>query len=1722
MASQSAAQDTFLSKKVASLRLKLLDLSGRNALLSFRHRARSRKMIRVVDEVPDLLVERLGGESAFQFQSLNFVRQEPADERTQRFRRALRDAELSDATYQEALVGLGDDPSPKALERLDLELRIRVRAKLGMSARGKESNPSIDQIARSLGIEPSFDLPSQSVGGADKHTDRFLQTLLDPEELEKTLSGVYGQYRSSLDELGVNTLFMIVGFLEWYESSDSETPLHAPLLMLPLEMSREAVRGRFVSTIAGVGEAPQTNITLRERLKRDFQIVLPEFDEDSGSPEQYFNQIHTVIKDRPHWKVRRWVTVAHLGFARMAMFHDLADAGWSSSDRSEASPGVHNQSVVRRILGGVGSDGSERPTPPVDPITPTGDRVVEGSPETRSRPRVVLDADSSQVAAILDALDGHDLVVEGPPGTGKSQTIANLIAAAIAEGKSVLFVAEKMAALRVVHDRLKKVGLEPFCLELHSNRAKRKDVAASFKRRLDLAPHREQLRDTEDEAERVRSELSAYCRAINGPACRLGVSIHEALWRIDRLRQQSEGAPASLEQFDPGGADEWTMDDIDARIAAMSRVVAARGKVSDDASSLKNHPWRGLATEKLSPFEAEELAELMDVMKRDASVAVDLAARLCVHASTPPDSGLPALVEVARPLADLPETPAAVDQRLWTILGSPSGRRQARALLDRRRDVRSARRAISERFQLSDGRLTALQDGLERLTTLAGQVAALSLGAHDDVGRREEVERRRGRAVVLQDASARIASFANSLGVTAELSPERVGRLKSIADVLSVAPPGTAHGRHPALHTPDATRRLNDAINAVESFRDRQRKVEDAMRTDTGEEPLTLGRHAAVLRRGGLFARFRRDFREARDCYLRLTKTNTRQFSPAMADCLLALADLIQAERKVVASDILAELYGDPIRSDIATARRALAVSQWLDRVRSDLTTNDGDGLAERLLTGSPESFQSMVAALPPAAAWEIARSLSRPIAIEAEDAATSAKHTAQFVADMAALPVPPSMPGADLPTLVALVRRVRDAESDLSREPLDTTLVSEEHSGRTISEECLETAIRHSEVIASVCQQRTVGWLLSEDTPARTQSVQEIAASLLAAAERMKASLTRLKNIEGANVEEWLGLAVADHAKPAHIGECAHRASTQRASLHRLIDLRRAERDLRSLGCGRLLGLLEQANVEPATWPVCIQRALLRTVVKRAVQASHILRDLDENRLDQLRRRYAELDRDQMQANARRLFCQLSGKWGEPGKRSAPRAEWTERALLELEANKQKRHIPLRRLFQQAGDTAKALMPCFLMSPLSVAQFLPAGSLTFDLVVMDEASQLRPEDALGAIARARQVVIVGDPKQLPPTNFFVSDNQPANSDDDEMQQEEDESILDAAAAVLPVRRRLLWHYRSRHPSLIRFSNSTFYDQSLILFPSSNEPTDALGVRYEHVADGCFSARVNLPEARRMVDAAISFLRQHPSMSLGLVTTNQPQQVLVAEELERRMTEIPEAAEYMAEWGKTLEPLFVKNLENVQGDERDAILVSTVYGRNDDGHLFQRFGPINSQVGHRRLNVLFTRAKRYLCVFSSLTPDDIRVDETSSRGVKALRDFLSYAKTGQLSGTLIGTREPDSEFEVSVAQRLEALGWEVEKQVGVAGYFIDLAVRHPSKPGRFVLGIECDGSRYHSAKSVRDRDRLRQQVLEDLGWSIARVWSLDWYRDPTVQVRRLDAQLKDLCSCLYD
>lgn len=596
---------------------------------------------------------------------------------------------------------------------------------------------------------------------------------------------------------------------------------------------------------------------------------------------------------------------------------------------------------------------------------------------------------------------------------------------------------------------------------------------------------------------------------------------------------------------------------------------------------------------------------------------------------------------------------------------------------------------------------------------------------------------------------------------------------------------------------------------------------------------------------------------------------------------------------------------------------------------------------------------------------------------------------------------------------------------------------------------------------------------------------------------------------------DEWLGLPLTeDWLLAAVVVVC--RWSTAYQQAQRWCAWCAAASSAEKLGLNPLIealstGLITQHDVENS-FELGYARWWIEQIVDRDTNLSAFVDVQHEDAIS----RFVKLDEQVADLSRRVVSGRLCGNI--PARTAFGRDP--EFGTLSREIEKRVRHIPLRQLFSQMPTALTKLAPCVMMSPLSIAQFLPADSRPFDVVIFDEASQIPVWDAIGAIARGKQVVVVGDPKQLPPTSFFDRGD---DGYDDAADVEDLDSILDECLGANIPHIRLSWHYRSRHESLIAFSNERYYDGRLVTFPSP--VTDDRAVRYVHVPGGVYErggGRVNRAEARAVASEVVRRLSDTGfaarKSSIGIVTFNTEQQRLIENLLDQERRARPDLERFFAaDWH---EPVFVKNLESVQGDEREVILFSVGYGPDASGRFAAQISTLNKDGGERRLNVAITRARSELLVFATLRAEQIDLSRTKSIGIRDFKHFLEYAERGpralaQASAPL--DRGTDSPFEDAVIAKLETLGWIVHPQVGVSGFRIDLGVVHPDAPGRYLAGVECDGATYHRSATARDRDRLRERVLRDLGWQIRRVWSTDWWVDaPRALAKLHEGLLEDL------
>lgn len=528
--------------------------------------------------------------------------------------------------------------------------------------------------------------------------------------------------------------------------------------------------------------------------------------------------------------------------------------------------------------------------------------------------------------------------------------------------------------------------------------------------------------------------------------------------------------------------------------------------------------------------------------------------------------------------------------------------------------------------------------------------------------------------------------------------------------------------------------------------------------------------------------------------------------------------------------------------------------------------------------------------------------------------------------------------------------------------------------------------------------------------------------------------------------------------------------------------------------------------NIEPKHIVGAFQKQFYYQWIDSILSETPVLSAFNRISQDKAIRTFSEKDTEQFEISKAKIRAELSAK--RPSLDMI--ASGSALAILLREGEKKRKQKSIRSLLAETGELVQRIKPCFLMSPLSVSTFLVPDSIHFDVVVFDEASQIFPQDAIGAIYRAEQLIVVGDSKQMPPSNFFNASIEAEDNDEETGDVTDFESILDLCSTSMQ-QLRLRWHYRSRYEQLITFSNKNFYDNDLVTFPSSKADAPGIGVDYYHI-DGVFDrkAHTNRKEAEFIVDLIYQNIDTYPNRSLGVVAFSVAQQNLIDKLLAKRRQSTPEKEFFFKNDDK--EPFFIKNLETVQGDERDTIIFSIAYGIDAQGRLLHNFGPLNRVGGERRLNVAVTRAKCNVQLVSSMHYTDIDLKRTSAEGARLLREYLDFAENGDIALERAVSVSPfeqfDSDFELEVCDFLRSKGFSVDTQVGCSGFRIDLGLKLPDSSD-YVLAIECDGATYHSSKNARDRDRLRQEILERMGWKFYRIWSTDWFRNKSVEQLRL-------------
>jgi hypothetical protein len=1649
------------------LRARLLDLTNRNRLLNFRHSAAT---LRIVDVDLDTVFSKLMNEEEIQFRYVP-----------------------------------DPDPSP---EFDDAELEEGT------------SKPNPADIAEALGWQTSYDLMTPSAHNPDS---RVLPVLLYVEDLETKTRKIGSAAKTAIEESGTNMLYLTFGFLEWYESDDSRQEHLAPLLTVPVALNRRTAKGKgFGASVEFSGEDFATNLSLAEKMRRDFAIEIPTIEEDD-TPTTYFSRFEAILTQKKRWRIRQHLSLSLLSFGKLLMYRDLDPKIW---------PGIEKHARVTELF-----EGTRR-----DDIEHAEEYAIDAAEIKRDVPMLIVDADSSQHSALIDAVRGQNLVIEGPPGTGKSQTITNLIAAALTAGKTVLFVSEKLAALEVVRRRLDEAGLGIFCLELHSHKTRKdsllQDLATRLKARGSFRDPRE-LDQHLSVVEEKKRLLTGYANLINRELQPFKATVFEILWARDLAYQDLQFDRALVEKLLLSTVIQFTPGDV-AQTEQFLLVHAQHlAGVLRASSKLEQHPWAWVNA-ALSFQEQERICDLLETLVSHVQNVAPIHRALAdVGVSLPFTlQGLNAATEV---LTRLPILSEKFHGRVLAPCRDAAVRTALLDFIEAVENARASRQMLADATSANNPAPLLRRDITSLLAETVTVLAARGHERSDSLRLRQDLERGRAAERLLSEAGDCHVALSSLLGTQIPFDTRNIQRLLNCLQAVETAPVEVLHLRTPNLEADGAGRIIERAASTARELEKRHRELEQSFDLSTLTDSVHATRlqaHASAVEAAGFWQRcFGRQYRAGRRAYKALARNPKGASRKTIAHDLRTVADYLEAHARFEKDADCQALLGthfDGIRTKWSDWQ---LVVEWYGEVFALLPDSDEPSVALRdlLLKSRTERLKAINANGPAhqhhrAKLAELHTTItglpmlvrqngtpSRSIDELRQALKDANTFLGEAIAELSMADLKADIPVSSVGELLKTAETHHASIARIESHAHVRQLLGDDFQGLDSNLKSTEASVRFANsLVRATIPQEATEWLLCEDYQSRLTQLRHGLEQAAYAGRDIGVCRNEIRRL--ASSPDWLA---TDNDLLEDVSSHAMCALENREELSQWLHFIRSRSEAANRGLDKLASLAEDGRIEPQHLHSAFTFVFYNTLARYAFADHAELFGFSGTTQDQVREQFAKADKEAIRLYRERAASTIDGRKIPYGHQSGPVKGWSDLALITHEISKQKRHIPIRQLVRRSAGALQAMKPCFMMGPLSVAQYLIPEGLRFDLVVMDEASQLKPEDAIGAIARGGQLVVVGDPKQLPPTNFFqrvTFDGDGVDDDDERMAIEEGESILDIASTLYQPVRRLRWHYRSRHHSLIAFSNREFYDGDLVIFPSAYHESPNLGVKYHHVSRGVFDERRNIPEAEAVVDAVIEHMHNRPNESLGVVALNFEQRELIEELLDRRLATEPFAIAYQERMEGGSEPLFIKNLENVQGDERDVIFISATYAADAKGNQYQRFGPINGPNGHRRLNVLFTRAKKRTEVFCSLDPDKIQVHPGSAWGLRVFKQYLTFARTGILEAAEDSGRTSSNDFERAVGAVLKEKGHEVVPEVGVAGFFIDLGVRHPTRPGAYLLGIECDGASYHSGRSARDRDRLRQEILENQGWKIHRIWSTDWFKSRNVEIKRLLKRIDDLLN----
>lgn len=1774
-------------------RKKLLDLTRNNKMINYKRPKKSLDL-HIIDESPQFIFNELvKEEKQFKFKAIP----EPEMLQIEQVRREETQKLLLKKTKIEEL---------KASSAFDGEKEAAKKQLIAITERLQEAAEdniflTAKERAEQLGYIVSSELPDVDLSGDidDKYTDEYLQTLHYPGDLARILKGIDAEARGFIEETGVNMCHIILGMLEWRDRNDSTVINKSPLVCIPVVLKKGTVNritGQNEYTVSYTQEGLETNRSLAEKLLLEHDITLPEL-EDDLSYNEYLKRVSGLLESQPNWKIKNEISIDFLNFTKILMYKDLEPKRWKDL--------AGNQTLSDIFIGS--DSGAE--------AYDNNEYDIDAHEVAKSIP-LIMNADSSQHSAIVDILKGKSIVIEGPPGTGKSQTLSNAIAALMAQGKSVLFVSEKLAALEVVFNRLSVSGLGDFCLELHSNKVQKQKVFESLAVRINNKyEHPSKLNSIIQKIEAKKAELKEYIDTLHLPFGASGLTIFDLFWKVERYHDVS-----SYLKFEMVGTEKYTDMDMALAVEALEKF-----KAFIKEYDFESFYWSGceadflsfvdidLFLEKLKGLEdayrqlagyfeslnsisavvEDEEAELSAIKMLFASLSeeeVELSSAFYLESirnGAANDIGLylqshkEANGTAATNALEI-QGYASIADETKRVIASLKRHEEWKKIEDKIGGINQARKYIDTLSAvIADGYkydIDLLDE--EGTKTISSVLSGIDTLFHHDANlyTLQELENLLSKSVACAtDLLGTASSLCEELGIEVDDSYAGIVSLLKASELIATLPIDDYRhlteefGTSPFGKTVEQAKHAQEALGVLRHYADSLGI--DCSKTLPKSDEIRTAKDSIAQGIDSFFSFLSSDFRRSKRLLAGMYEKGELPEKQKWISAIEAALQFASAKESFESDPLFRRTFGMLFKGDHTNWDTVNSLSEWARRVRNVLKSKadlaglmlNGDSAAHKALQnealkGVYGQFESAYEALAKQyglaafhkrfpkldniASLSILKETLYDVGVNIGEFRQNTHFVKNSEASLGALA---EAIDKYFPAKKTYAEKVLDLQAFTGvDQPLDDALDAF-YQANSIGKlaKSLTLEIKTADNLSENTQLLSFRWGI--DVTGKEEEINSLALALGINSKIIKSRISHstanavLKDIEklhrvfqqivesSSNVDR----AYDDIGKYASFSSLFFRTCrsfkdrAEKLSLaesasgdlpvwlgYRQAALKLSEKQLTAIPKAVESGALpKDAIVESFYYN--FYHSLLRMSFRKYPVLANFSRISHEKAIEDFR----ALDAELIELN-RKLVASLAAKRDIPvGKRGGTKKELTEMQLINNECfAKKSRHIRIRQLVNRAPKALVGLKPCFMMSPLSVSQYLPPNEIEFDVLLVDEASQMRPEEALGVIARAKQVVIIGDPKQLPPTAFFQAGRQDdGNDSDDEDSQtiiNDSESILDRFISMYKTDgryRQLKWHYRSQHHSLIDYSNDRFYEGSLVVFPSPVDvDDDELGVKHTYINGAIYYKGTNKLEAKVVVEHICHQMKNFPNRSLGVGTFNTQQRDLIRQLLDEQEKTNPAVTAYLAKWQDTAESFFIKNLESLQGDERDAIFISTTYGPDKDTKkVMRRFGPLNQENGWRRLNVLITRSKQKMHVFTSMHSHEIIGDEDLPAGARHLKGFLRYLETGSLVGEITPEGLPfDSDFEESVYKVLLDAGIKSVPQVGVKGYKIDLAVQSDISKD-FTLAIECDGATYHSSKSARDRDRLKQEVLEGLGWKVYRIWSTDWFKNRDHEVSKL-------------